>query len=118
MFIERLQHPAIEYDPDAGQQEPTLVHYFSNRVDPFKSVLPQLVAASGDGERVLVVASPLREVVDEAIRLHRHPDYLDMVVVDEKHRAYFAAVRESLVRALTKLEQVQFAAMDDEDEDG
>ncbi len=115
MFIERQQHPTVEFDPSAGQQEPIIAHYFSNKVDPFKSVLP-LLGQDGEGERVLVVTAPLRELVDETIRLHRHPDYLDMVVVDEKHRAFFAAVRESLAQALAKVDQMQFAAMDDEGE--
>lgn len=115
MFIEKSLRPTIEFDPTAGQAEPVLAHYFSNKVDPMRSALP-LLAEIAEEERVLVVTSPLGELVDEAIRLHRHEDFRDMVVVDEKHRAYFAAVRASLARALAKLDQVQFAAMDDEDE--
>lgn len=115
MFIEKSLHPTIEFDPASDQPEPVLVHFLSNKVDPMKSALP-LLAESAEEERVLVVTSPLGELVDETIRLHRHEDYRDMVVVDEKHRAYFAAVRASLARALAKLDQVQFAAMDDEDE--
>lgn len=118
MFIERQQHPTIEFDPKSGQAEPSLAHYFSDRADPFKTVLPLLVEGAGrEVERVLVVTSPLSEVVDEAIRLHRHPDYRDMVVVDEKQRPFFDAVRMSLEQALAKINAVQFARMDDEEED-
>lgn len=116
MFIEESLHPTIEFDPASGQTEPVLAHYFSNKVDPMKSALP-LLAEGAEEERVLVVTSPLGELVDEAIRLHRHPDYLDMVVVDEQQRGYFAAVRASLAQALAKLDQVQFAAMEDGDEE-
>lgn len=117
MFIERQQHPTIEFDPAAGQEEPVLAHYFSDRADPFKSVLPLLIEGAAKGEeQVLVVSSPLSEVIDETIRLHQHPDYPAMVVVDEKYRAYFTAVRQSLAQALAKLDAIQFAAMD-EDED-
>lgn len=117
MFIERQKHPSIEFDPAAGQAEPTIAHYFSNSVDPFKSALP-LLAEAGEGERVLVVSSPLSQLLDETIRLHRHPDYADLVVVDEKHRDLFTAVRAALLQALAKLDAIQFARMDDEDEDG
>lgn len=116
MFIERQQHPTIEFDPAAGQEEPTIAHYFSNLVDPFKSALP-LLTEGGEGERVLVVSSPLSQVVDETIRLHRHEDYPAMVVVDEKRRAFFDEIKSSLQQALAKLDQIQFAAMDEEDED-
>ena len=116
MFIERQQHPTIEFDAAAGQQEPDIAHYFSNMVDPFKSELP-LLAEGGDGERVLVVTSPLSELLDETIRLYRHEDYPSMVVVDEKHRALFEAVKASLQQVLEKVDQIQFAPMEEEDDD-
>ena len=71
MFIKRQQHPSIEFSPVEGQQAPTLVHYFSDRGDPFKSVLPLLME-----ERVFVVESPLAEVVNWTIDLHKHPDLM------------------------------------------
>lgn len=37
MFIDRQQHPTIEFDPAAGQEEPTVSHFFSDQVDPFKT---------------------------------------------------------------------------------
>jgi aspartokinase len=117
MFIERLQYPTIEFDAEAGQDEPTLVHYFSDRADPFKAVLPLLIE-TGEEERVLVVASPLSEVVDETIRLYRHPDYTDSVVADEKHRAFFAAVKASLQQALASIDRIQYAPVDEDDEGG
>jgi hypothetical protein len=118
MFIERLQHPTIEFDLDAGQELPTLVHYFSDRADPFKTVLPLLIEGSGqDQERVLVIASPLSELIDETLRLHRQPDFVDQVVVDRKHRPFFEAVRFSLTEAIAKIDQIQFAAIEDEEED-
>ena len=49
MFIERQQHPTIEFDPAAGQQEPTITYFLSNQVDPLKSALPLL--AGGEGMR-------------------------------------------------------------------
>lgn len=116
MFIERLLHPTIEFDQAAGQQEPAIVHYLSNQADSLKSVLPVL-AEGGEEERVLVVASPLSQLVDETIRLHRHTDYPAMVVVDEAQRPFFEAVRTSLQQALAKLDQIQFARMDDEEEE-
>lgn len=71
MFIKRQQHPSIEFSPEEGQQAPTLVHYFSDRGDPFKSVLPLLAEDAGEEEeRVLVVESPLAEVVNWTIELH------------------------------------------------
>ena len=115
MFIERQQHPTIEFDPSAGQTEPTLSHFFSNQVDPFKSELP--VLAAGDEERVLVVSSPLSQLLDETIRLHRAAEFPDMLLVDEQHREFFDAVRASLEKALAKLDGIQFAALDDGDED-
>ena len=117
MFIERQQHPTIEFDPSAGQDEPAISHFFSNQVEPFKTALPLLVAG-GDEERVLVVSSPLSQLLDETIRLHRAAEFPDILVVDEQHRAFFAAVRASLQQALGKLDGIQFAALEDEDEDG
>jgi len=116
MFIKHRQRPFIEFAPDEGQKAPTLVHYFSDRGEPFASVLPQLTEG-GEGERVLVVSSPLSELLDETIRLHRHPDYAAPIVA-EKDREFFAAVRASLEQALAKLDAIQFARMDDEEEDG
>lgn len=119
MFIERQHHPIIEFDPDAGQHEPTLVHFFSDRAAPFKTVLPELIAGAAQGQqRVLVVTSPLSEVVDETIRLHRDPDWRDRVVVNEAHSAFFEAVKVSLAAALAKLEQIEFVKPDDEEENG
>lgn len=43
MFIKKQHHPWIEFSPEEGQKAPTLVHYFSDRCDPFKTVLPQLI---------------------------------------------------------------------------
>lgn len=115
MFIERLQYPTIEFDPEADQESPTLVHYFSDRAEPFKTVLPLLIAGAAQGEqRVLVVTSPLSEVVDETIRLHRDPDWKDRVVVDEALRPFFDAVKVSLAAAMAKLEQIEFARLDDD----
>jgi hypothetical protein len=118
MFITKQQRPSIEFSPDDGQTKPTLVHYFSDRAEPFKSVLPQLIeGAGGDQERVFIVASPLSELVDETIRIHREPGWPDHVVVDEQHRPFFDAVKVSLLQALAKLEQIQFVDLD-EGEDG
>lgn len=118
MFIERLQHPIIEFDPEAGQESPTLVHYFSDRADPFKTVLPLLIEGVGqDQERVLVIASPLSSLIDETLRLHRQPDFVDQVVVDRKHRPFFEAVKASLIEAMEKIDGIQFAAIEDEEED-
>lgn len=78
MFIERQHHPDIEFDAAAGQQEPTLVHFFSDRAEPFKSALPQLIEAAGQpDECALVFESPLREIMGWTIELHRHPDFPD-----------------------------------------
>ncbi len=119
MFIERQQHPAIEFDEAAGQLEPTLVHFFSDRAEPFKTVLPLLVAGAAQGEqRVLVVTSPLSEVVDETIRLHRDPEWKDRVVVDEAHRAFFDAVKGSMAAAIAKLEQIEFVKLADDEDEG
>ncbi|QOY94079.1 hypothetical protein IM543_21685 [Massilia sp. UMI-21] len=46
-FIEIQQHPTIEFDPAVGQAERGLVHYFSDRCDPFKSMLPLLIEGAG-----------------------------------------------------------------------
>lgn len=63
MFIKK-QHPWVEFSQADGQDAPALVHYFSDRCDPFKTVLPQLIAgAGGDEERVFVVESPLSELI-------------------------------------------------------
>ncbi|SFD82999.1 hypothetical protein [Massilia yuzhufengensis] len=113
MFIERLQHPVIEYDLTADKP-PTLVHYFSDRAEPLKTALPLLVAG-GDEEHVLVVASPLAEIVDGAIWLHRSDEFADMVVVDQRQRAMFAAVRAALLEAVAKIEGIQYANLDDEE---
>lgn len=118
MFIERLQYPTIEFDPDAGQESPTLVHYFSDRADPFKTALPLLIEGAGqDEQRVLVIASPLSELLDETIRLHRHADFLDQVVIDRKQRPFFEAVKASLAEAMAKIDRIQFAAVEDEEAD-
>lgn len=92
------------------------MHYFSDRGDPSKSVLPQL-AVSGEEEHVLVIESPLSEVVDWTIQLHAHPDFPDRALVDERHRAFFEAVKASLARAVAKLDQIEYAWLDDESED-
>ena len=117
MFIEKLQHPTIELDPSAGQLEPTLVHYLSSEVEPLKSALPVLAGAE-EAERVLVVASPLSELADETIRLHRHPDHANLVVVDEKHRAFFEGVKQSLLEAVAKIDRIEYAALDEDGKDG
>ncbi|KQQ86438.1 hypothetical protein [Massilia sp. Leaf139] len=117
MFIKKHQHPNIEFSPVDGQDAPALVHYFSDRGEPFKTVLPQLVAGMGqEQERVFIVESPLSEVVGGAIRLHREPDWPDQIVVDERHRAFFEAVKLSLAEAMAKIDQIQFVVVDDEDE--
>ena len=83
------------------------MHYFSDRCAPFKTVLPQLIAgASQEQERVLVIESPLRELIDETIRVYRGPDWVDQVVVDERPRAFFEAVTQSLAEAMAKIEQI------------
>ena len=119
MFIKRQQHPLIEVVPEDGEQEPTLVHYFSDRGDPFKSVLPLLMEGAGhEDERVFMVESPLSEVVDYTIELNRHQDFPDQTVVDERHRAFFEAVKASLVKAVAKLEQIEFVAFADDEDNG
>lgn len=115
MFIERQQHPAIEFDPDAGQLAPTLAHYFSDRADPFKTVLPLLIDSMGqDQERVLVVTSPLNEIVDETIRIHRESGFPNLVVVDQAQQPVFEAIRQSLVEVIAKLDRIQFVPSEDE----
>jgi len=119
MFIKKHQQPAIEFSSDEGHQAPTLVHCFSDRGDPFKSVLPQLIeAAGGDEEHVFVVESPLSELLDYTIWLHRHEAFPDGIVVDEQHRPFFDAVKVSLLQALAKLEQIQFVDLDEDEGDG
>lgn len=115
MFIERLHHPTIEFDGSVGQLEPTLTHFFSTLAEPLKTAIPLLLEAGND-ELVLVVASPLSEVVDETIRLHRDMDFTAMVVVDQKNRAFFSAVKASLEQAIAKIDQIQYVTLDDEDE--
>jgi hypothetical protein len=117
MFIKKQKHPSIEFDRGDGQLAPALVHYFSNRVDPFKTVLPQMIAdADNDQERVLIVESPLSELLDETIRVYREPDWPDQVVVDERHRAFFEAVRMSLAEAVARIDQIEFADLEDEND--
>lgn len=119
MFIKRQQHPSIEFIPAEGQQEPHLVHYFSDRGDPFKSVLPLLMEGAGqEDERVFMVDSPLSEVVDWTIELNRNMDFPDRPVVDERHRIFFEAVKRSLLAAAAKIDQIEYARLDDPDEDG
>lgn len=119
MFIKRQQHPSIEFIPAEGQQEPHLVHYFSDRGDPFKSVLPLLIEGIGqDAERVFMVESPLSEVVDFTIQLNRLQEFADRLVVDEKHRAFFEAVKRSLLTAVAKVDRIEYIRLDDDDEEG
>lgn len=119
MFIKRLQHPSIEFIPEEGQNEPNLMHYFSDRGDPFKSVLPLLIDGVGlEEERVFMVESPLSEVVDFTIQLNRHQDFMDRVVVDEKHKAFFESVKRSLLEAVAKIDRIEYARLDEPDEDG
>lgn len=117
MFITKQQRPCIEFNPDEGQQAPTLVYCFSDRADPFKTVLPQLIEGAGlDEERVFVVESPLSEIVDVTIWLHKHPDFPCGVVMDEKHRAFFEAVKLSLEQAIAKIHQIDFINLDEDDD--
>ena len=72
MFIKKQQRWWTEFNLVGIQEAPALVHYFGNRCDPFKTVLPRLIAgAGGDEERVFVVESPLSEIIDETIALLR-----------------------------------------------
>jgi hypothetical protein len=113
MFIKRAQHPSIEFNPDEGQAAPTMVHYFSDRGDPFKSVLPLLIEGAGqDDERVFVVESPLAEVVNWTIELHKHPD---LPLVDERHRQFFQAIRASLEQAIAAVDRIEYAKLDDDE---
>lgn len=113
MFIKRQQRPSIEFSPEEGQQAPTLVHYFSDRVDPFKSVLPQLLEGAGrEQEHVFVAESPLADIVDWTIELHKHPD---LPLVDEQHRAFFQEIRASLEQAIAKIDRIEYAKLDDDE---
>lgn len=95
------------------------MHYFSDRGDPFKSVLPLLVDGSGqDEECVFMVESPLSELVNWTIELNRHQDFPDRVLVDEKHRAFFEEVKASLMRAVAQIDRIEYARLDEPDEDG
>lgn len=115
MFIKKQQHPSIEFSPDEGHQAPTLVHYFSDRCDPFKTVLPQLIEGAGqEEERVFVVESQLSEIVNDTVWLHRNQDFPEGIVVDERHRAFFDAVKLSLAQAMAKIDQIEFVALDDD----
>jgi len=116
MFIKKQKRPSIEFDPRDGQLVPTVVHYFSNLVDPFKTVLPQMIAGAGDDqERVLIVESPLSELLEETLRVYREPDWPDQVVVDERHRAFFKAVKQSLAEVIARIDEIEYVTMDDED---
>ncbi|MGI4846156.1 MAG: hypothetical protein ACRYF7_22940 [Janthinobacterium lividum] len=118
MFIKCQQHPSIEFIPAEGQQEPHLVHYFSDRGDPFKSVLPQLMeGASQEEERVFMVESPLSELVNWTIELNRHQEFPDRVLVDERHRAFFEAVKASLTRAIAQIDGIEYARLDEDEEE-
>ena len=70
------------------------MHYFSDRCDPFKTVLPQLIkGASREDESVFVVESPLSEIINETIALNQHPDCAGQVVVEKRQRDLFEAVK-------------------------
>lgn len=64
-----------------------------------------------------MVSSPLSQLLDETIHLQPAVEFPDMLVVDEQHRAFFGAVGASLEQALAKLDGIQFAVLDDEEED-
>jgi hypothetical protein len=118
MFIERRHHPTIELNVEAGQEVPSIVHYLSDRAEPLKTVLPQLIEGAGqDAERVFVIESPLNEIMDWTIELHRHAEFVGQAVVDEKHRAFFQAVKASLTQAIAQIDKIQFVAVDDDDEE-
>lgn len=118
MFIKTHQHPTIELNPDEGQASPTIVHFFSDRADPFKTALPQLIAGADQAdESVLVVESPLSEIMDWTIELHRHPDFPDQVIMDKSQRPFFDEVKRSLLAAVAKIDGLQYAAIDDLDEE-
>jgi hypothetical protein len=117
MFIKKQKRPSIEFDPADGQFAPTLVHYFSDRGDPFKTVLPQLIATAGrEQEHVLIIESPLSELLDETIRVYREPDWPDQVMVDERHRAFFESVKLSLNEVIARIEQIEFVDNDENDD--
>ncbi|VXB33139.1 hypothetical protein MASSI9I_20489 [Massilia sp. 9I] len=44
VFIKAQQQLSMEFCLAEGQSAPTLVQYFSDQADPFKSVLPKLTA--------------------------------------------------------------------------
>lgn len=117
MFIKTHQPPTVEFNVDDGQSSPTLVHYFSDRADPFKSALPVLIEGAGqEGERVMVVESPLSDIMDWTIEVRRHPDFPDRVIVDEKDRAFFDAARASLTQAIAKIDSIEYASLDDDED--
>lgn len=119
MFITKQQRPCVEFNPAEGHQAPTLVHCFSDRADPFKTVLPKLIeGAELDEERVFVVESPLSEIVDETIWLLSNPEFKNGVVIDAEHRAFFEAVKQSLQQAIAKIDQIEFITIDDDEDDG
>lgn len=66
---------------------------------------------------MFVAESPLSELIDETIVLHRNPDWPDRPVVDERQRAFFKAVKLSLTQAIAKIDQIEFVTIDD-DENG
>jgi hypothetical protein len=81
------------------------VHYFSDRCGPSKAVSPQLIEGTGSNEeRIFIVQSPLGEVIEETIRLHWELEWPDQVVVDERHRAFFEALKLSLTDAVPKID--------------
>lgn len=79
-------------------------------------MLPLLIEGVGqEVERIFMVESPLSEVVDWTIELNRHMDFPDRAVVDEKHRAFFDAVKQALLEAMAKVERIEYAAEDKDD---
>jgi hypothetical protein len=118
MFITKQQRSCIEFNLAEGHQAPTLVHCFSDRADPFKTVLPQLIKGAGlNEERVFVVESPLSDIVDETIWLLSIPEFTNSVVINVEHRAFFAAVRLSLEQGIAKIDQIKFAVIDEDEAD-
>lgn len=71
--------------------------------------------AGPDEERVFVVESPLSELIDETIGLHRNPDFPGGTVIDERHRAFFATVKLSLEQAIAKIGQIEFAVINEDE---
>ena len=63
-----------------------------------------------------MVSTPLSRLLDATIKLHRHAEFPDQVVVDEQHRPFFNAVRTSLEQALATLNGIKFARLNDEDD--